>query len=147
MNAVSELDSTDKAEEIPLTQVAALCHRKGKNGREVLLVTSSRGRWILPKGWPIDGLTDAEAAMQEAWEEAGVRKGAVTDKPVAKFKGRKRFSNGSERSARVKVYGVKVLETSRKYPERKRRDRRWVSLSKAAKLLDDNGFRKALKAL
>ena len=147
MNAISNLESNDVAEVLPVTQVAALCHRKGKKGREALLVTSSRGRWILPKGWPIDGLTDAEAALQEAWEEAGVRKGAVTDKPVAKFKGRKRFDGGEEKPARVKVYAVKVLETARKYPERKRRDRRWVSLSKAAKLLDDNGFRKALKAI
>ncbi|MBS1303982.1 NUDIX hydrolase [Loktanella sp. SALINAS62] len=131
----------------PVVQVAALCHRKGKKGREVLLVTSSRGRWILPKGWPIDGLTDAEAAMQEAWEEGGVRKGQVTSKPVAKFNGSKRFSDGRQVPARVKVYGIRVSEMSRKYPERQRRDRQWVSLSKAAKLLSDKGFRKAIKAL
>lgn len=128
-------------------QVAALCHRKGPKGREVLLVTSSRGRWILPKGWPIDGLTDAEAALQEAWEEAGVLEGAVSSKPLAKFDGIKRFNDGKEIPARIRVFGVKVREMSRKYPESKRRTRRWVSLAKAAKLLGDKGYRKALKAV
>ena len=130
-----------------VSQVAALCHRKGKKGREVLLVTSSRGRWILPKGWPIDGLTDAEAALQEAWEEAGVREGSVTKKPVLKFKGEKRYEDGRRVPARIAVYGIKVSKTASKFPEAKRRDRRWVSLSKAADLLGDKGFRKALKAL
>lgn len=131
----------------PRVQVAALCHRKGPNGREVLLVTSSRGRWILPKGWPIDGLTDAEAALQEAWEEAGVREGAVSAKPVAKFDGIKRFNDGEEIPARIRVFAIKVREMSRKFPEAKRRSRRWVSLSKAAKLLGEKGYRKALKAV
>ncbi|RYH02257.1 NUDIX hydrolase [Salipiger sp. IMCC34102] len=130
-----------------VSQVAALCHRKGKKGREILLVTSSRGRWILPKGWPIDGLTDAEAALQEAWEEAGVRKGAVTKKPITTFTGVKRYDDGRRAPARISVYGIKVAEMQRKFPEHKRRDRRWVSLSKAADLLKDKGFRKALKAL
>ena len=131
----------------PRVQVAALCHRKGAKGREVLLVTSSRGRWILPKGWPIEGLSDGEAALQEAWEEGGVREGRVTAKPIAKFWGTKRFSDGQEIPARISVYGVKVRDMSRKFPESKRRDRRWVSVTKAAKILSEKGYRKALKAV
>lgn len=131
----------------PLVQVAALCHRKGKNGREVLLVTSSRGRWILPKGWPIDGLKDRDAALQEAWEEGGVRKGDVTAKPIVKFMGAKRFNTGFEMPAKIKVYGVNVRDLARKFPEDKRRKRCWVSVTKARKLLSDKGFRRALKAL
>ena len=50
----------------PALQLAALCHRATKGGKEVLLISSSSGRWILPKGWPIDGLTAAQAAKQEA---------------------------------------------------------------------------------
>lgn len=131
----------------PRVQVAALCHRKGAKGREVLLVTSSRGRWILPKGWPIDGMTDAEAAMQEAWEEAGVLEGSVSSKPIAKFDGTKRFNDGKEIPARIRVFAIKVREMSRKFPEARRRSRRWVTVAKAAKLLGDKGYRKALKAI
>ncbi len=138
-------DKSDRA--APRVQVAALCYRKSGKGREFLLVTSSRGRWILPKGWPIDGLTDAEAALQEAWEEAGVRDAVVTPKPIAKFMGIKRFNDGQEIPARIRVYGVKVRDMARKFPEAKRRDRRWVSLNKAAQLLVDKGYRKALRAV
>ena len=61
------------------TQFAALCHRRRAGRTEVLLVTSrGTGRWIAPKGWPVAGLTPAETALQEAWEEAGVR-GRVED--------------------------------------------------------------------
>lgn len=132
---------------LPRVQVAALCHRKGAGGREVLLVTSSRGRWILPKGWPIPGLSDGEAALQEAWEEAGVRKATVTAKPIAKFVGTKRFNSGETIPARIRVYGVKVRDLSRTFPESERRSRRWVSIGKAAKILGDKGYRKALKAV
>ena len=59
-------------------QVAALCTRKGKKGNEVLLVTSRRrGRWIVPKGWPMEGKSFPETALEEAWEEAGVREGRI----------------------------------------------------------------------
>ncbi len=55
------------------TQFAGLCYRMVGGKPEILLITSHRsGRWILPKGWPIDGKTPAEGAMTEAWEEAGV---------------------------------------------------------------------------
>ena len=55
------------------TQFAALCYRIKSNKVQVLLVTTRRtGRWILPKGWPIDGLTPQKSAAREAWEEAGV---------------------------------------------------------------------------
>ena len=53
----------------PVLQLAALCHRKTKRGREVLLITSSHGRWILPKGWPIEGKSSRETALAEAWVE------------------------------------------------------------------------------
>ena len=57
-------------------QVAALCWRLRKGRAEVLLVTSrDTGRWVLPKGWPITGLSPQAAAAREAWEEAGVAEG------------------------------------------------------------------------
>lgn len=56
------------------TQYGALCWRLKDGKPQVLLITSRRsGRWVLPKGWPMDGLSGPEAALTEAWEEAGVR--------------------------------------------------------------------------
>ena len=60
------------------TQFGALCYRVQKDKVQVLLITSRRRkRWIVPKGWPIDGSTPSSAALQEAFEEAGVE-GKVT---------------------------------------------------------------------
>jgi 8-oxo-dGTP pyrophosphatase MutT (NUDIX family) len=40
---------------------------------EVLIVTTRQSkRWIIPKGWPIKGLTPSKSAAREAFEEAGV---------------------------------------------------------------------------
>jgi len=56
------------------TQFAALPFRVKEDKVQVLLITSrGTGRWIVPKGWPMEGKTPAESALQEAWEEAGVQ--------------------------------------------------------------------------
>ncbi|SEN23032.1 8-oxo-dGTP pyrophosphatase MutT, NUDIX family [Loktanella fryxellensis] len=144
---MTDQTATDPDPATPRQQVAALCHRKGAKGREVLLVSSSRGRWILPKGWPVDGLSDGEAALQEAWEEGGVRDGSVSSEPLSRFRGIKRFDDGEIVPADIRVYGIKVRHIAKTFPESHRRNRRWVTLSKAAKLLIDKGYRKALKAI
>jgi len=41
---------------------------------EILLITSrGSGRWIIPKGWPMKGHNLPQAAIIEAYEEAGIR--------------------------------------------------------------------------
>jgi len=82
-------------------QVAALCWRqssKRPSELEVLLITSLNSkRWILPKGWAEAGLSPADNAMREAFEEAGVT-GKVEAKPVGTYhylkekKGRRRHA-------------------------------------------------------
>ncbi len=57
-------------------QVAAVCYRRGPSGLEFLLVRTSSGRWIFPKGRIDESLSNCEAAAREAWEEAGAR-GAI----------------------------------------------------------------------
>ena len=57
---------------IPITvQVAAVCYRQGRAGTEFLLVRTSSGRWIFPKGNIDDSLPRYDAASREASEEAG----------------------------------------------------------------------------
>src|SRR5713226_10308201 len=53
-------------------QVAAICFRARGSGIEFLLVQTRKGRWIFPKGSAEPGLTHAQAAALEAFEEAGV---------------------------------------------------------------------------
>lgn len=129
----------------PALQVAALCHRKGKSGTEVLLVSSSSGRWILPKGWPIDGLSAAEAAKQEAWEEGGVKKASADETGMQSFLGEKKFDGGAVIPCEIKVFPIKVKKTSNDYPEAELRKRVWVSAASAAEMVDDAGLQEVLR--
>ncbi|TGQ96040.1 NUDIX hydrolase, partial [Mesorhizobium sp. M1C.F.Ca.ET.204.01.1.1] len=55
-------------------QVAALPWREGKDGVEIMLITSrDTGRWALPKWWPEAREALCQAAAREAGEEAGLR--------------------------------------------------------------------------
>ena len=78
------------------SQFAALCYRVKDGKTRVLLVTSrGTGRWIIPKGWPMDGKTPAETAAQEAWEEAGVT-GKVQDMCLGLFSYRKTMEDDDD---------------------------------------------------
>ena len=130
-----------------LVQIAALCMRETKTGDEVLLVTSSNGRWILPKGWPIDGMSGSQTAMQEAWEEAGVKKARAAKEPVGTYEGRKTVDNGIERDCRVYVYAIMVDKLADKFPEKDKRKRNWVPFDRAAELIDDPDMANFLRTL
>ena len=53
-------------------QVAAVCYRVRGGNIEFLLVQTRKERWTFPKGSAMPGLTHAQAAALEAFEEAGV---------------------------------------------------------------------------
>lgn len=121
-------------------QVAALCFRDGPQETQVLLITSSSGRWILPKGWPIDGLTEAEAAAQEAWEEAGVQSTRVADAAFGSYLAEKRYTNGAVVPCEVRVFPMQVKALADSFPESDRRERRWASIPQAASMVAEEGL-------
>ncbi|MDX0701011.1 NUDIX domain-containing protein [Sinorhizobium medicae] len=116
-----------------LDQYAALCYRKTKAGSlEVLLITSRESRrWIIPKGWPMDGKAPHEVAEQEAFEEAGV-KGKAQRKPLGYFSYLKTTDNKREGLCIVQVHALKVEEMVDKFREKGQRTAEWVSTSEAA---------------
>ncbi len=119
-------------------QVAALCYRDRPEGREVLVITSrDTGRWIIPKGWPMRGKESSEAALQEAWEEAGVRKGKASDTPVGHFSYRKRKAAGWSQPVKTLVYPIEVKQLADRFPEANQRQRKWVSQFEAANLVHE----------
>src|SRR5450432_3466284 len=65
-------------------QVAAICYRVRSSGIEFLLVRTRGGRWIFPKGSTEPGLTHAQAAALEAFEEAGVH-GRIEEASFARY--------------------------------------------------------------
>ena len=134
------------------TQLAALCWRKakgetdGKVGprREILLVSSSSGRWILPKGWPMAGRSEGDVALREAWEEGGVARGKVERRPVGEYMAIKRTAQGDDVPCLHRVFAIKVRETAEAFPEAHRRDRLWLPPKEAAALVDEDGLRDIL---
>lgn len=127
-------------------QAAALCWRLGKKGKEVLLITSrDSGRWIIPKGWPIDGLDGAGTAAQEAWEEAGVKPAKIIHTPLGLYHYIKLLSNGAPAPIEATVYPIEVAGLADNFPECHERKRSWVSPKQAAMMVDEPELRDLLR--
>lgn len=121
-----------------MLQMAALCHRGDGKRKEYLLITSrDTARWIIPKGWPIRGLKSNEIALQEAWEEAGIKKGKATETPIGAYSYNKRRANGFAEPVETLVFSVAVEEVANDYPEADERKRMWVSAETAEALVDE----------
>ena len=119
------------------TQFGALCWRKREGKVQVLLVTSrGTGRWIIPKGWPIDGATPAETAATEAFEEAGAM-GEMGTRCQGVYSYTKTGDDVPDLPVIVAVFPMKVEKTKRKYPEVNERRRKWLSRKKAAARVDE----------
>ncbi|WP_247651395.1 NUDIX hydrolase [Roseovarius autotrophicus] len=134
----------------PDMQVAALCWRKLMGKKEVLLITSrDTGRWIVPKGWPIEGLNGAQSALREAWEEAGVRAEAARARPCGQFRYEKILKDGSAMLLVARLYKVRLRagDLADRFPEAGQRQRLWVRPKKAAQMVEEPDLQAILRAL
>ena len=115
------------------SQFGALCYRITDGKIKVLLITSRRTqRWILPKGWPENGMTPGDSAANEAMEEAGVT-GEINDRPLGVYHYKKTLENGENYPCIVTIYALKVKKTWADYREKSERRRKWFSQKGAAK--------------
>ena len=122
----------------PAAQIAALPILWDRKGRlRVLMVTSrDTGRWVMPKGWLMDGKKPWRAAEIEALEEAGAV-GSIANDPIGTYHYDKRLSGGANLTCRVTVYPMRVDRLKRRWKERRERKRHWFSPRKAAALVDE----------
>lgn len=119
------------------TQFGALCYRIQNNKIEILLITSrGTGRWIIPKGWPMDGETPANAAATEAFEEAGVE-GKPSNVCLGIYSYMKSLPKNDSMPCVVAVFPFRVKKLLKNFPEAGQRKRKWVSQKKAAALISD----------
>ena len=115
-------------------QCAALCYRFKKKSAtpEMLLITSrDTGRWVIPKGWPMEGKMCHEAAAREAYEEAGV-KGEAGAERIGFYMYDKAMNHGLKIECMVQVYPLVVLEMLKNFPEKGSRKMEWVSFTEGA---------------
>jgi 8-oxo-dGTP pyrophosphatase MutT (NUDIX family) len=117
-------------------QVAAVCYRMRRNQIEFLLVRTRGGRWTFPKGGTEPGLTHAQAAALEAFEEAGVH-GRIEEEPFTGYIRRKRRSASRKFDNNIVINAylceVRRLET----PAESNRHPTWFSPDKARRKLGD----------
>lgn len=129
-----------------LKQVAALAWRRETDGSlRILLVTSrERRRWILPKGWPMKGRRNDEAAAIEAMEEAGVV-GLTSRKSIGDFE---YIKVGAKRAqtVRVNVYALAAEQQLDDWPEKGEREVQWFAPEDALASVDDGGARVLIQA-
>ena len=119
--------------------IAALCYQQTDKGLKYLLITSSTGRWIIPKGQPEENCSNRQTALNEAWEEGGVT-GEVTESS---------FGMDIRRKGRTywKIYPVRIDSLSDDWPEKALRERRLVSPEKFDRYIDNADLLKALRKL
>lgn len=124
-----------------IMQFGALPYRFVRGELSVLLVTSRRtGRWVVPKGHPIRGLSPPASAAREALEEAGVE-GVVTPRAIGAYPYRKRLFLGLWRRARVTVFPLRVEKLLETWPEASQRQRRWFVPDEAASVVQPSVLR------
>ncbi len=106
----------------------------------VCLVTSSSGRrWVIPKGQIDPGHTAGEAALVEAWEEAGLV-GALDADPLGTYAYEK-----MGRELHVLVYRMVVTDVREQWPEKGLRAREWFTLDDALDRIEEPGLRELLR--
>ncbi|WP_347879828.1 NUDIX hydrolase [Tianweitania aestuarii] len=119
-----------------IRQVAVLPYRKRDGDLQVLLLTSRQTkRFVIPKGWPMKGLSDWEAAVVEAKQEAGLV-GKVDDKPYGSYSYWKRLKTIFI-PVTVTVYGLRVTQELAEFREKDQRERAWVTPQQARMLVDE----------
>ncbi|MDQ0506642.1 NUDIX hydrolase [Xanthobacter agilis] len=122
-------------------QYAALPYRVRSDGEvQVRLITSRETRrWVIPKGWPIKGLSPAKTAAREAYEEAGLM-GAIARDAVGIYTYEKNLGIRSV-LCDVMVFPLKVKRHLQKWPERSQRYGFWFSIDTAAAAVQEEDLK------
>jgi phosphohistidine phosphatase len=112
-------------------QSSVIPYRLNDGNVEILIVRSSKKKhWVVPKGIHEPGLTASESAAREAKEEAGVE-GKVLKKPIGRYQYIKWGA-----TCIVDVYAMRVeYEIPESDWEESHRTRQWVLASKAAEMV------------
>ena len=87
------------------------------------------GSWGIPKGTVDSGHTHETTALNEAWEEAGIR-GRLVGEALGTYSYEK-----YGRPLTVMVFAMEVLEYHKDWIEAGIRERKWASLEEAESLL------------
>jgi len=120
-------------------QVAAIPLRTQGSGTEVCVIRRKDSeKWGIPKGFIDPGNSREQAALTEAYEEAG-----LTGEIVGKSIGTYDYKKGNI-FLTVAVFMMQVLEEHPTWAEMGFRERRWCTLEEARSLLKNHKVRPLL---
>lgn len=120
-------------------QAAAVCYRVRSGVIEFLLVRTNSGHWTFPKGHAEPGLTHAQVAALEAFEEAGVH-GRMEEAAFTHYVRRKRAGSSRVRSREKELaVSAHLCEVTRlEPPPESYRNPTWFSPSQAKRRLAED---------
>ncbi len=109
------------------------------DGRLCMVTSRSGRRWVFPKGQIDAGHTPGQAALIEAWEEAGLV-GTLDGEPLGNYVYAKYGI-----THHVLVHRMRVVEVHEDWPERGQRDRVWLTADEAFDRVEEAGLREILR--
>ncbi|MGZ4788530.1 MAG: NUDIX domain-containing protein [Terriglobales bacterium] len=115
-------------------QVAAVCYRRRGEQLEFLLVQTDGGRWTFPKGNAEPGLSNAQSAALEAFEEAGVH-GRIEEAEFARYTRRKRVGAVHHSKVEVVIHAHLCEVLWLEKPKEPGRNPTWFDAEKARRRL------------
>jgi len=122
-------------------QAGVIPFRRKKGTIEVCLIRNKgRKKWKIPKGFVDPGETVKQAALKEAWEEAGLNGHLVGD-PIGSYEYEKWGADLT-----VSVYLMEVTSEDDKWEESRFRERSWSAVETAFAMLKKHPVRPLLEA-
>jgi 8-oxo-dGTP pyrophosphatase MutT (NUDIX family) len=120
-------------------QSGVLVYRCAASQPQILLITTRKGHWTIPKGVVEPDLGPAQSAAQEAYEEGGAR-GRVESQSLGSFEYPKWGG-----ICRVEVFLMEVSEVAPHWPEERFRRRKWVDIPTAAAMVKFDQLAKLIR--
>jgi 8-oxo-dGTP pyrophosphatase MutT (NUDIX family) len=145
MNAIRQSLGILMGRRPQVMQMGMVC-RCRKTGDVLLITSRGTGRWVIPKGWPMEGKTLPGAAAAEAWEEAGVE-GRVHPEEIGRYRYDKEQDRGYSVPVEVRVFLMDADCLHDDFPEAGQRKRRWFAPQDAARHVVEPGLKRILLAL
>lgn len=122
-------------------QAGVIPFRRKKGTLEICLIRNKgRKKWKIPKGFVDPGESVEQAALKEAWEEAGL-KGRLVGQPVGSYEYEKWGLK-----LNVAVYLMEVTSVDDKWEESRFRERGWSAVDAAFAMLKKHPVRPLLDA-